>query len=101
MEVGDQLMRRDPAFNRFLKEIVDRIDHPSAQGVTRQVIHQGVDSLTAKQAYVFENYVLDRYTLDHCEYCYHEIPWEEMAFAMDISEGRCSWCYNVRMKGAA
>lgn len=98
MDINDLAITHHPAFTDFLEDVLDRLEHPTARGVTRAVIGQGVESLSDDQAWVFENHVLDPYTVEHCRGCYHDIPWNEMLFAVDFG-GVCSWCYNVRGMG--
>ncbi|BDQ35084.1 hypothetical protein [Pseudodesulfovibrio portus] len=62
-----------------------------AQGITRQVIDRGVESLSEKQKWVFNNRVIEEYVIEDCKLCSAEIPWEEKIGALD-NGGYCSWC---------
>ena len=79
-------------FEDFLSSLVEN-DHleGSALGITKQVIHKGVDSLSEKQKYVFNNEVIKNYESKSCNLCACEIPWSEMYQALD-NGGFCGYC---------
>lgn len=85
-------------FKDFLKQIVDsgRITG-QALGVAKQVIGKGLDSLSEKQKYVLEHYVLEPYRVSHCSECGINILWCEMFKACD-NGGLCEWCSHVMGK---
>jgi hypothetical protein len=79
-------------FKDFLQQIADsgRIDG-HALGVIRQVIGQGLDSLSEKQNYVLEHDVLEPYRISRCSCCRINILWCEM-FEAYHNGGLCEWC---------
>lgn len=78
-------------FKGYLKELVSlNYLEGTALGIAKQVITKGVNSLTDKQKYVFQNEVIDKYVKDYCERCSNSIPWSEMSIAHET--GFCGWC---------
>ncbi len=54
----------DDDFYAFLSEVVMRgLLTGAALGITKQVIERGLDSLSEKQRFVFNKYVLDKHTI--------------------------------------
>ena len=83
----------EDGYAAFLQQVVDSGElDGAAEGITKIVIAKGSRSLSSKQTYVFERYVLDVYVTETCWRCGAPIPWEEMLFAHDWSDGACSWC---------
>jgi len=79
------------SFAGFLQELVDaRYLEGSANGITKQVIHQGCESLTGAQEAVFQREVIDPYVRKKCDCCGNTIPWPEMFQAIRTS--RCLAC---------
>jgi hypothetical protein len=76
----------------LLQELIDtgHLENP-ALGITRQVIAQGRQSLSERQAYVFQTQVWKQYVLEECSSCEHSIPWSEMYEALS-NGGRCGYC---------
>ncbi len=75
----------------FLEELVEAgYLEGAALGITKRVIHEGRDSLTENQDYVFERYVLGEYVRDKCNVCHQTIPWCEKFQA--IQSGLCAAC---------
>jgi hypothetical protein len=68
-----------------------------AEGIVRQVIDRGIDSLSPKQQWVYENRVESDYIEDECKLCHATIPWEEKIGALD-NGGLCGWCQNLMEK---
>lgn len=81
-------------YSEFLQELIDmgHIDG-AALGITKLVINKGEESLSEKQRYVFQNYVIDEFTV-RCSRCGDEIPWSEMYIAL-TDHGMCGWCSSV------
>jgi hypothetical protein len=69
----------------------------TALGITKLVIDKGIDSLSEKQAYVFETFVLKEYTKKECSRCSSEIPWSEMYEAV-FEGGMCGYCNHILEK---
>ncbi|OAE39610.1 hypothetical protein [Brucella intermedia] len=84
----------DKSFRNYLQELIDReiIHGGSAEGITRQIIAQGHDSLSDKQKFVFERDVMSAHGLPVCEMCGESIAYENALYAIDECEGRCSSC---------
>lgn len=84
------------AFSNFLAELVanDHIEG-NAAGITRQVIDRGIESLTQKQRYVFDQEVVPLFPGDCIRGC--EMPWEEAYEAMD-NGGLCGWCAHMKAR---
>lgn len=82
-------------FNEFIKELIEnqRLSDAKEEGIARQVIDKGFESLTEKQVYVFEK-AISHYIYDDCMRCGNEIPWCEMSGAED-NGGQCSWCQQL------
>jgi hypothetical protein len=78
--------------NEFLELLVDNGHlEGSALGITKQVIDKGVNSLSEKQKYVFDNEVLKEYVSNGCSICSGNIVWYEQYQALE-NGGRCSSC---------
>ncbi|WP_036487100.1 hypothetical protein [Myxosarcina sp. GI1] len=78
--------------NELLELLVDNGHlEGSALGITKQVIDRGVNSLSSKQKYVFENKVLKNYVIESCSICGGGISWSEMYQAIE-NEGICGYC---------
>lgn len=77
--------------NDYLKMLIstNRLEG-TAKGVTLQVINQGIDSLSEKQLYRFEE-AMSQNMIEECQLCGGQIPWSEMSGAED-NGGYCSWC---------
>jgi len=60
-------------------------------GITKQVISQGIESLTTKQKYAFDKGVKE-FIMKVCPNCEEEISYSEMAMA--IENNKCGWCQN-------
>ncbi len=85
-------------FNEFLKELINNnnLNDLKEEGITKQVIDKGFESLTDKQKWTFEK-AISYYTYDECDRCGLEIPWIEMS-ASEINGGLCSWCQQMESK---
>ena len=77
-------------FVDFLREILPELDKKAA-GITRFVMDNGLDSLSAKQEYVFETEVMDMYPNEKCKVCGDFIPWSYM-YAAQLNDGLCYDC---------
>lgn len=58
-----------------------------AEGIAKQVIDKGWDSLSERQKDVFQKYVIPLAT-KKCEFCEAPIPYSEL----DSFEGMCGYC---------
>lgn len=71
----------------------DVIEDGPAQGIARQVIDKGEDSLSEKQRFVFQKHVKEPLCQPECERCGARIP---VAEAWDLEQGdtasACSSC---------
>jgi hypothetical protein len=81
-------------FSDFLRQLVGaNMLEPVVEGVARQIIGRGLDSLTERQKGVLHQ-ILRNYTIAHCGVCKNEIRWSEMFMAED--SGLCDRCeYNL------
>lgn len=91
---------RDEEFAGFLQEFIDRgiLDDSDAKdkvavGVSKKLIAEGYDSLTAKQKKVID-IIADKHFYESCTHCGDSIPWGEMMFAID-NGGMCSHCVHI------
>lgn len=85
-------------FEDFLRELIEtkRLDGSKEVGIAKLVIDKGIDSLSEKQRFAFEDSI-DHYIFNECSRCHSEIPWCEMSAAED-NGGLCSWCNQVGSK---
>ncbi len=63
----------------------------AAHGIALQVIDKGQESLSAKQAEVFQKIIKPYFELE-CSRCKIQMPGSEIAFALSEEDGLCSWC---------
>ena len=94
-EMGFNDRMDDNGFSEFLSQFLRHLDGP-AEGITRQVIDKGLDSLSVKQRGVFDREVMSLVPGECARGC--DIPWSEKYEAMD-NGGLCSWC--AKMKESA
>ena len=91
-------IRYEEGFPSFLRELIEwDLLEGSALGIAKQVLAQGVDSLSAKQLYVFENHIIAARTVEECTRCAHDIPWHEMVAAYR-NGGYCDYCEHMRTR---
>jgi hypothetical protein len=70
---------REAGFREFLEEAIEWEDlEPTALGIAKQALNQGVESLSEKQYFVFQKHVLEAHAVNRCIQCEEEIPWHEM-----------------------
>jgi hypothetical protein len=70
---------REEGFREFLEEAIEWEDlEPTALGIAKQALNQGVESLSEKQYFVFQKHVLEAHAVNRCIQCEEEIPWHEM-----------------------
>ena len=85
-------------FNGYLNELIDlEMVEDTALGITKKVMHEGVDSLSSKQLYILKTFAVGHNYQESCERCVSEIPWCEMVEALD-NGGLCSWCWHMLEK---
>jgi hypothetical protein len=92
--IADISSEEEGDFIEYLKLLISGIDadlDSTALGITKLVISQGLNSLSEKQAYVFETFVLKEYSQKYCTRCSTEIPWSEMYGAV-FEDGMCGYC---------
>lgn len=90
-------MKEGNGYNDFLQSLIDNSHlEGAAEGITKKVIAEGVDSLSSKQKWVFEKNIGD-YVTAECTRCGSDIPWSEMYEAYD-NGGMCSWCAHMDAK---
>ena len=80
----------------FLQDVARQLEGDAA-GVVRQVLADGLGSLSDKQWAVFKYEVLEPFAPEHCTGCSQTIPWEEKVVAAD-SPGLCSFCRQTHLK---
>lgn len=82
-------------FYSFVEEIIKlgRLDGKEL-GIAKWAIDNGYENLSEKQKFIFET-SFEPFILDSCSRCPEDIPWCEMVFAVDISDGQCTWCYQT------
>jgi hypothetical protein len=86
----------EEGFLEFLKELVEwKQIEGAALGIAKQVLSQGMGSLSEKQLFVFKKHVIEANTIDRCERCASEIAWHEMALA-HMNGGYCEYCWHMR-----
>lgn len=86
-------------FVAFLQEVLNTNElDDAAVGITKQVMDRGEDSLSEKQAFVFQTRVRNEYTIGQCTKCASPIPWSEMFIAVQMNDGQCSWCSHMSEK---
>jgi len=69
------------------------LDGFKEEGIAKQVLDKGFESLSEKQKFIFEK-AINYYVYDECSRCATPIPWVEMLAAED-NVGLYSWCQNV------
>lgn len=81
------------AFNTYLSKLIefDDLTDPTLIGITKQVIADGLDGLSPKQKYRFENDVMGQFPQPECERCGERIPFEE-AYEHIHEKSLCSGC---------
>ncbi len=85
-------------FTDFLQRLINRgVLEGAAEGITKFVIDKGLQRLTPKQMYVFNQYVLGEYVFQECSRCSNEITWSEMSAALD-NGGLCNYCWHMSEK---
>jgi|GEM_PF-770070 len=88
-------MEEQKALRRLLGRLIegDVIGHPSAEGITKQVIDRGEGDLSPSQKAVFDEYVKKPFCQPDCYLCGTRIPYDE---AWNIEAGEtedtCSSC---------
>lgn len=81
----------DEGYPEFLQSLLDNCHlDPVAQGIARQVIAEGLTSLSAKQKITLERHVGD-FVISSCTRGSCDIPWSGM-YEANINGGMCSWC---------
>jgi hypothetical protein len=93
-------MPGDPDDGRddFLRQLINmgRLDG-AALGITKKVIAEGDDVLSAAQKFVFKRDVLDVFVIAECKQDGGAIPWSEMLMAHE-NGGLCGYCDHMHEK---
>lgn len=90
-EINDLEPFNDEACIDFLESLLDELDDSMHEGITKQVISKGYDSLSDKQKMVFKNYIL-KPVLVKCGRC-EEFLWEEANYIHE--NGLCTYCQKM------
>jgi hypothetical protein len=69
----------------------------AAAGITRQVIDQGLSSLSEKQLYVFKTEVVDEWLIRKCKRCQSDVPGHDLIGVWE-NDGYCSYCADKMAK---
>jgi len=81
-------------FNDFVKELLATGNLTKIQsGVTKFYLSQGYSALSEKQKHVFD-FMIDKNSVSECQHCCGDIPWCEMAQAME-NGGLCNHCQRL------
>ena len=76
--------------NDFLKTLIELgMIEGAALGISRLVIDQGTESLTVKQAAVFDRHVIRPHAIQRCPISMDEMRWSEMLH----HDGLCARCH--------
>jgi len=67
----------------------------AALGIAKQVLDQGITSLSPRQRDVYRMFVEEKYFAMECERCGTELPTSEIIFALE-EDGLCSWCAKMK-----
>jgi hypothetical protein len=98
MDLETRIVHEREGVKEFLEELVKRdCLEAAALGITKKVIADGVESLSLKQRYVFDTYVIGEFATEKCESCQSPVLWSEMLEAYD-NGGYCAHCWNTRQK---
>lgn len=84
------------AFSGYLSKLVelDDLTDPTLVGITKKVIADGVDSLSAKQKYRFDKDVMGQFPQPKCERCRELIPFNE-AYEYIHERSLCGSCQHT------
>ena len=88
----------DDDFAEFLEQLLQGGHlEDAAEGITKKVVAEGIDSLSDKQRFVFEKHVINEFVRETCNSCSYTISWSEMYAACD-NGGLCNWCEHMLSK---
>lgn len=77
----------------FLQKLLDRDElKGTIEGISRQVIDKGVDSMSEKQKFVFDNFVNDYKKKNECECCVNGNISSLSDYIEVAEEGKCPMC---------
>ncbi len=90
------IARLDRGFRSYLKKLIDsgRLKKRYgivSLGVAEQLLNDGFETLSGRQAQVFYEYVIGRLVINKCGFCKNDIRWSEMYAALD-NGGYCKDC---------
>ena len=88
--------RLDRGFRSYLKKLVDsgRLKKEYGKvslGIAKQVLNDGLETLSGKQVQVFYDFVIEKLVINKCNFCKDDIRWSEMYAALD-NGGFCKDC---------
>ena len=94
VEQAEHQQRLDD-YNEYLAKLVEYGDiEGDAAGITKAVIANGIESLSAKQRYLFDKQVGEPFAQPQCEQCEELIPWDE-AYEHIHEQSLCSGCQHT------
>ncbi len=81
-------------YRQFLSDLLEGedIQHSAAVGITKLVIDKGEESLSPKQAHVFNTQVKQVFTRPVCSLCGEPVEWDIAYEEYHSSEPHCSHC---------
>jgi hypothetical protein len=98
MDLESRIVHEREELKEFLEDLIKRdCLEPTALGITKKVIADGIESLSLNQRYVFANYVIGEFATEKCENCHSSVLWSEMLEAYD-NGGYCAHCWHMRQK---
>ncbi len=69
----------------------------ASAGITKQVMTDGLNSLSEKQLHVFKTYVVDEWLMRKCKCGNHDVEGHEL-IGLWMNDGYCSRCANRMAK---
>src|SRR5260370_16041862 len=81
----------------FLAENEGYLEGPS-QGIARQAVSKGMESLTRKQQYIFDRFIAGKFFHLECSRCHIPMPSSEVIPSLMEQDNLCAWCRNVKEK---
>jgi hypothetical protein len=98
MDLQTRIVHEREAVKEFLEELIKRdCLEAAALGITKKVFVEGIESLSIRQRYVFDTYVIQEFATEKCEQCCSPVPWNEMMAAYD-NGGYCDYCWQMHDK---
>ena len=85
------MIKRQDGLIEYLESILENIDDSAVKGIAKLAIAKGIDTLSEKQEDTLEQGISD-YIMYECPNCEESISYADMA--IDIYNGKCSYCNN-------